>query len=215
MTVDVTTRVGIRLEVGCDYDICSQFAFPLYKQLASGRYGECSVLPIPLSIDEWRADHRTARKRADRAKRLGYTARAIRPWEHADEILEINTSMPERQGKPMAASYQQRPSESPSPEYPCWRHGVHPSGVFDADDTLRAYLWMYRTGELALVSSILGHADDLASDVMYLLFEHALTTEIAHGHGIMVYNRHDSGTDGLRYFKERLGFREEAVEWLR
>jgi hypothetical protein len=29
----------------------------------------------------------------------------------------------------------------------------------------------------------------------------------------VVYNRHDSGTDGLRWWKERCGFQEEQVEW--
>ena len=41
---------------------------------------------------------------------------------------------------------------------------------------------------------------------MYLLFQHALSGEIAGRPGcLVVYNRHDSGTDGLRFFKERVG----------
>jgi hypothetical protein len=32
--------------------------------------------------------------------------------------------------------------------------------------------------------------------------------------GVVVYNRHDSGTDGLRWFKERVGLEETRVEWL-
>ena len=35
-------------------------------------YEECSVLPIPSSVDEWRDEHRTARKRSNRASRFGY-----------------------------------------------------------------------------------------------------------------------------------------------
>jgi hypothetical protein len=31
---------------------------------------------------------------------------------------------------------------------------------------------------------------------------------------VVVYNRADSGTDGLRFFKERLGFGPMEVEWL-
>ena len=46
-----------------------------------------------------------------------------------------------------------------------------------------------------------------------LLFQHALGRE-TFAPGLVVYNRHDSGTDGLRFFKERLGFEERQVEWL-
>jgi hypothetical protein len=74
---------------------------------------------------------------------------------------------------------------------------------------------MLRQGDLALVSQILGHADHLEREVMWLLFEHALEREIKSDQdGFVVYNRHDSGTDGLRWWKERVGFREARVEWL-
>ena len=49
---------------------------------------------------------------------------------------------------------------------------------------------------------------------MYLLFAGALTRETLAGPGMVVYNRHDSGTDGLRFFKERLGFVETPVVWM-
>lgn len=210
----VVTATRIRLEAACDHAACAEFAFPLHRQLANGGYDRCSVMPIPTTVDEWRAANRTARKRANRAERLGYHARTIRREDHADAIYAINTSAPERQGRPMSDGYLQRPSDAPLPEYPCGRHGVHTYGVLDATGELRAYLWVYRAGELALVSSILGHADHLANDVMYLLFQHAGAAEAGEP-GFFVYNRHDSGTDGLRYFKNKLGFGEAHVEWLR
>jgi hypothetical protein len=79
-----------------------------------------------------------------------------------------------------------------------------------ARQPLVAYLWLYRAGDLALVSSILGHGNHLANDVMYLLDAGRDRREAEHG-GFLVYNRHDSGTDGLRYFKERIGF--EETKW--
>jgi hypothetical protein len=77
---------------------------------------------------------------------------------------------------------------------------------------LVAYLWIYRSGQLALVSQILGHADHLEHDVMFLLFEGMLTCEPP-DNGWLVYNRADSGTDGLRFFKARLGFEATPVRW--
>jgi hypothetical protein len=47
---------------------------------------------------------------------------------------------------------------------------------------------------------------------MYLLVQGVIEHQAELG-GFLVYNRHDSGTDGLRYFKTKLGFEETEVEW--
>lgn len=217
----IATAVGISLGLGCDFGSCGEFAGPLLSQLGSGKYDECSVLEIPESIHAWSAAHRTARKRANRARSRGYYG-GVRPRRAGseDDVFEINTSARHRQGRPMSAGYLTRPSFASDPEYPCRLHGVHyydvrlpRDGVMGAGKMV-AYLWVYRAGGLALVSSILGHADHLRYDIMYPLFEAALMGEIRNGPGFIVYNRHDSGTDGLRFFKERLGFAPVGVEWL-
>ena len=201
----------VSLEVTCRSPECATFAYPLYTQLSSGRYDECSVMRLPDSIDEWQEAHRTARKRAWRAERLGYEFDTVQRHRYAEDIYAINTSLGERQGRPMSGGYQERPSDAPDPPYPCPRHGVHAYGVFK-DFTLVAYLWCYRAGDMALVSSILGHGEHLANDVMYLLMRGALKRELVEP-GYLIYNRHDSGTEGLRWFKERCGFEPVPVEW--
>jgi hypothetical protein len=100
----------------------------------------------------------------------------------------------------------------PLPEYACERHAIRTYGVLSDRGQLVAYLWLYRAGELALVSTILGHGEHEPNDVMYLLFQGAVEKQ-AHLGGYFVYNRHDSGTDGLRYFKNKLGFKAKEVEW--
>ncbi len=211
--ITVTETRYVRFHVSCDFEDCARFAFPLLQQLSSGMYDECSVVDIPASIGEWEAQHRTARKRAWRAERLGYRFAPIQRQRYEAEVHDINTSLAHRQGRPMTAGYLERPVFGRD-DYPCDLHGVHANGVFDPEQRLVAYLWMYRAGDLALVSQILGHGDHLRNDVMFLLFRGALEREIAVGSGVCVYNRHDSGTDGLRFYKERLGFEERAVEWL-
>jgi hypothetical protein len=206
------TVTAIHLETGCDHTVCAELAWPLLRQLSHG-YDVCSVMPL-LPVDVWRDTHRTARKRADRAERRGYTFSSIRRHERVDEIHAINTSAPERQGRPMTASYLERPSDSPLPDYPCPRHRITTYGVKAADGTLVAYLSLYRVGQLALVSQILGHADHLENEVMYLLWEGLVEAESADLDGYLVYNRHDSGTDGLRFFKERVGLAPIEVRWL-
>jgi hypothetical protein len=110
----------------------------------------------------------------------------------------------------MSEGYQQRSSFGPLPRL-CDEHHVYTYGV-TKDGRLWAYLWLYRSGDLAMVSSILGHAERLRDDVMYLLVTEALGDQSWFG-GTAFYNLHNSGTDGLRYFKERLGFRPAEVEW--
>jgi hypothetical protein len=79
-------------------------------------------------------------------------------------------------------------------------------------DRLRAYLTTYRVGELVLVSMILGHGEHLEHEIMYLLAE-GLIDRQSNRPGVLFYNRHDSGTEGLRFYKERIGFAAGDVEW--
>lgn len=216
MSVPFAIRLGISLETVCDGHLCNMVSFSLYEQMCSGRYDEMSVMPLPMTIADWRAEHRTARKRADRAAGRFYNTGTLAREAFDEDIYDINMSAGWRQGRPMSRAYTQRQRFSPLPEYPCSRHAIRTTGVWAEDwTTLVGYLVMIRAGELALVSQILGHADHLENEIMYLLFEHALEREIAADpEGLVVYNRHDSGTDGLRFFKERLGFQPMPVEWL-
>lgn len=209
MTVEQSVKIS--LEVACDYETCSQFAFPLHKQLSKG-YETCSVLPVPFSLQEWRDEHRTARKRASRAERLGYHFNEIQRELYIEDIFEINTSLAERQGRRMTPAYRERQNFVALPDYPCPRHAIRTYGVASARGRLVAYLWLYRAGDLALVSSILGHGEHLQDDIMYLLAQGVIEAEIPYA-GFLVYNRHDSGTDGLRYYKDKIGFEPMEVEW--
>lgn len=210
MTVEAT---AISLDVGCESDTCEEVARPLYLQLSSGGYDACSVLQMPESVEAWRDAHRTARKRANRAERLGYRFETVQRENHGDDIYRINTSLKRRQGRSMTENYSRPQLFSRLPDYACDRHRVSTYGVLARDGQLVAYMWLYRAGDLALVSSILGHGDHLENDVMYLLAQGVIGAEAGCG-GFLVYNRHDSGTDGLRYYKERIGFQETHVEWL-
>ena len=113
----------------------------------------------------------------------------------------------------MAATYLERQEFSPLPNYSCGRHAYRISGCF-LGGTCVAYIVIARSGELALVSQILGHDYHLDNGIMYQLFAYALEREIDNGPGVMIYNRWDSGTPGLQWWKERVGFEESPVEWL-
>jgi hypothetical protein len=210
----VAVRLGIELGVDlCIYQNCTDFALPLFEQLSSGKYDECAVMPLPASREAWESEHRTARKRAWRAEHYGYFAARINRSEFEDDIYAINTSREVRQGRQMTDGYRTPPAY-PDDKYPCLLHGVHAYGVLDGHSTLVAYLWMYRAGDLALVSQVLGHGAHEDFGIMHLLFREALVAESAIGPGVCVYNRWDSGLDGLRQLKGWIGFEPTPVEWL-
>lgn len=213
MTTLVAAR-PISLEVDCPHPICKRFVEPLYEQMSTA-FPLVAAMPLP-DMEEWAAEHRTARKRAARAERRGYTFHVVRREEHTDELYEINTSAERRQGRPMSKSYRERYQYSPLPVYPCERHQVRTYGVKSPEGRLVAYLWLYVAAQLRLCSTIIGHAAHLENEVMYLLFRGMLEAEAERDlDGIVVYHRWDSGKDGLRFYKERVGLRETPVSWLR
>jgi hypothetical protein len=211
--VSVTeVRLGIKLQGDCTNTQCLGYAQSLLHQLSSGNYDLMSVLEIPRDVEDWRAEHRTARKRVNRAQGRGY--RAVNLNRTGGEDWDaINRSTPVRQGRPMSAGYMNPSEFSRLPDYPCPVHATRVTGVEDRDGNLVAYLVILRAGDLALVSQILGHDAYLSDEIMSLLFQHALGRE-THTPGLMVYNRHDSGGLGLRGWKEWHGFEEREVEWL-
>lgn len=210
MATSTATAIGLEVDCPTSSD-CWDFAVPLLAQLAGGKYDECSVLDLEGTIDEWASTHRTARKRAARAARIGYAFSDFRRERWREDEFAINTSLARRQGRPMTAAYGVLPAFGPDPVWKCPRHGIRRYGAFHGLN-LVAYAFVYRAGALALVSQILGHGDHLAGDVMFLLARGVIEAELDEG-GFLVYNRHDSGTDGLRYFKERIGFEARGVEW--
>lgn len=182
----------------------------LWAQL-DGSYNRGAAVGPLTDPEIWLEAHRTARRRAKRAWRLGYRFVNVRRPERADEIHAINTSTDRRQGRPMSAGYLE-PSTYSDPPMDCPIHHVYPYGVLAPDGALAAYLWLYRSADLAMVSSILGHADRLDDGIMYLLWYGMLSRQYVRP-GTVFYNLWDSGTDGLRFFKERVGLSRMDVEW--
>lgn len=213
--VEATRAVRMSMELPCDHESCEKHARPLYEQLSVPHYSRgASIMDCPASLEEWRAEHRTARKRADRAVRLGYTFAEVDFSEHADDLFDINTSLAVRQGRPMTDGYKIRGPRRPLSEDQtrCPRHRTCCYGVLQGD-TLRSYLTLHRAGDLAMVSMILGHGDHLDAGIMFLLMQGVIEAQ-APQTGFYYYNLHRSGQDGLRWNKERLGFTERDVEWV-
>lgn len=184
------------------------------KTQLSGYERGAAVTEMTGSLVEFAAEHATLRKRAARCARHGYTFEEIDRRAHEDDVYRINMSTAERQGRPMTAGYYEHPTFGENPKT-CDQHHVYTYGLFNAEPEPRlvAYLWLYRSGDLAMVSSILGHADELENEVMYRLYAGMLGSQWPLG-GTVFYNLWRSGTDGLRFFKTRVGLAERDVEWV-
>lgn len=213
VTLEQTT-VAISMDLPCQFPSCTDFAVPLYTQLSTPHYSRgASVMKCPASLEEWRSQHRTARRAALRAERLGYRFSEVENSHYVDDIYAINVSRPERQGRPMTEGYMVRRSHGrlSDAQTRCRRHRTHTYGVLFGE-TLVAYLTLHRAGDLAMVSMILGHGDHEPAGIMYLLIQGVIADQ-APQPGFYYYNLHSSGGDGLRFKKERYGFRPADIEW--
>ena len=196
-----------------------KFTAPHKTHPEHGAYQDgCSILVLPESFDDYwmgPAGYYT-RRRVRKAQKLGYTFESIDRDRWLDDIFAINTSMAERQGREMTEGYRQRPGPyGPLPDYTCPRHQIRTYGVLK-DGHLVAYTWVHQVGQMCLFSTILGHGDHLNDGVMFLLIADALRDLIAvSGTRYAMYNMHISGTEGLRFFKEQMGFRPFWVDWQR
>ncbi len=214
VTVLEHTQVHIGMHLPCDYQSCVDHAEPLFRQLSVPRYSrQASLMRVPETAAQWRSEHRTARKRALRGKRNGYEFAEVDFSQHTDDIFVINTSLTERQGRPMTDSYTTRRQHgqlTPA-QTRCPKHRTHTYGILKRDK-LVAYMTLHRSGDLAMVSTILGHADHFDNGIMFLLIQGMVEDQAGKG-GWFFYNVHSSGTDGLRWAKERYGFRAADIEW--
>jgi hypothetical protein len=201
---------------------CSRLADFLYEYFMTpsspgakyGRYQyRCSIIALPDTFEEYLAGAAGAytRRKLRRAARDGYRFAEIDPNDHLDDIFAINTSLKERQGREMDEAYRNRPEPWPPPRHGCPRHREVWYGVLK--DRLVAYTWVYQVGEMCLFNRILGHGAHLDSGIMYTLVAGSIADLMPAGLRYAMYERHTSGSEGLRYFKEKLGFRSYWVDW--
>ena len=130
----------------------------------------------------------------------------IDPTIHAEGIHEIHLSQGSRQGREMDDSYKTKITD-----YPVNDHNAY-YGVFK-DDKLVAYLWIVKSGELMLMNRIMGHSNFLDHGIMYLLVTSFVQLSYGLKQTVIMYDTLLGGTDGLKMFKKRCGFKPYRVKW--
>lgn len=154
----------------------------------------------------------TARNRLRHSGRLGYHSREI-TWSertfYLDDIHAINTSMAERQRKPMGESYLDYPKEITGRKSCCHHYGTFIACFKDAK--LYAYITTNFCGEMAAASQILGHGDYLKDGIMLNIWAAFVEVCITRGIKYIVYSRWNDGYGGLRHWKHSVGMKPESL----
>lgn len=178
--------------------------------------GPLSIAQLPDTGDGYRAMcSQVARSNANWAWRLGYRHQLIDRADYEDDLYELRSSSPERQGRAMPDAYMERQAYGRDEPPRCPHHGYTVHGIVDDGGKLVAYAQMMRCGQIVRVNTILGHHDYLEDRVVWLLFMEMIPWHVKRGARFALYYTHGSGVDGgLQYFKERLGFKPTEATWV-
>lgn len=217
---DQVLPITVQLEQG-DTDLpgCWQLPETEYRDTyyTNPKY-PLSVATLPNTGEEYEYGCSTvARQNARMSRRRGYQYQRIDRADWQDDLYALRSSAPFRQGREMPDAYMQ-PQAYPTDRWPdphCLRHLRTVHGVVGPDGHLAGYTQIVQCGEIARVNTILGHADKLDDRVMWLLMLETIRWHIDECHArYFLYYTHLSGHGpGLRYWKERFGFRPVTVTW--
>ena len=137
---------------------------------------------------------------AKRARGRGYRLRHIERNAYAEEIHAINTSLEERQGRPMDDKYRQKQTHFDT--LPHFRY----YGVFNAEQRLVAYANMGYYGNFAAFSQLMGICNN--DGIMHMMVVDIVAELLGEQQvRYLMYDTFFGAQPGLRSFKTILGFR--------
>jgi hypothetical protein len=143
---------------------------------------------------------------AKRARKRGYTFGMIDRNAYVDQIHAINTSLTERQGRPMTAAYTTRSEHFD--QLPNYRY----YGVFAPCGKLVAYANMGFYGDFAALAQLMGYRNN--DGAMHLLIVELVSSLITEGRArFLMYDTFFGASAGLQSFKRMLGFQPHYVSY--
>ena len=143
---------------------------------------------------------------ASRAKSRGYRFMAIDRNDYVNDIDAINNSLPERQGKAMAPSYQNRVARFVN------EANYRYYGVVDQKGKLMAYCELGIYGNFALLSRLLGYRNN--DGIMHFMIVEIIGMLISERSvRYAMYDTWFGASEGLRNFKTILGFKPYRVKY--
>jgi hypothetical protein len=185
-----------------------------WRLIQSHRWG-VALLRVPDSYDGYLkgSERSHLRREVNRAVRAGYAFGPLDPIARLDEVMDVNRSAEERQGRPIHPAYLDRDKVR---RY--FERSTDVYGVTDGSGVLKAYLCLRTCGEVAVVERLLGHSDDLRGGIMWVLLTGAIRELIGQrqergGPTWMMYDKFSGATVGMRQFKRWLGCEPYRVSW--
>ena len=143
---------------------------------------------------------------ARRARNRGYVFAEIERNEHVDAIHEINTSLENRQGRPMDCAYLQKREHFER------LRNFRYYGVLDAGGRLVAYANLGMYGNFGAFSQLIGHRNN--DGIMHLLVTEAVCRLIDEGQAsYLMYDTFFGAQPGLRQFKTINGFKPYRAKY--
>ena len=182
---------------------------------ASLQRAQPALLEIPASLDAYlKSIGDKSRNMIRKARKLGYEFRRLTPEMLGQDIYEIRTSDPMRQGRPIPEYFHTNPPQYVVAANPagCELHTENFVGIF-LGDRLVSYITVLLFGELAQVNHILCHKEHATHGVMNLNVLHMVDELITrHPHvravNYMYIAGHDSGIDR---FRRSVGFSPRSL----
>ncbi|WP_348771949.1 DUF6270 domain-containing protein [Burkholderia sp. Tr-862] len=193
---------------------------PVFVEAASGELMPASLqkaspafLTIPDTVEEYlRSIGDKSRNMIQKANRLGYRFHEGGPAGFEQDIYEIRTSDPMRQGRPIPEYYYSNPPIyvlSPSAAG-CEYHTERFFGIVH-EGRLVSYITLFMFGELAQINHILCHKEHVKNGVMNLNVFHVVKELIEKYSWVKSINYLyvvDDGM-GINLFKRGVGFRSQ------
>ncbi|MFS2015900.1 hypothetical protein ACEN88_04895 [Massilia sp. CT11-108] len=136
---------------------------------------------------------------ARKARSRGYSVVEIDRNVFVEDIHEINTSLDQRQGRPMADAYRQKQTHfSPEKNYKYF-------GVLNSAGKLTAYSDIGFFGNFVAFDRLLGLRNN--DGAMHLMVTEIICRMIeSHAYGYLMYDTFFGASPGLKTFKTMLGF---------
>ena len=185
-----------------------------FRFTSAKRWG-VALLRLPDSVTDYLGGGRKALLRQKRrlAHSNGLVYSIVQASAYFDDILAINRSAPNRQGRAMPASYLDADLVHRIVEEEPLIHGI-----LDRSGRLRAYAIIHEIGDVIVFGRLLGHSSDLDLGTMYLLVSEVIAHFIEERatSGVPNWAMYDTfwgAAPGLAYFKRRLGFQPHTVTW--
>jgi hypothetical protein len=172
------------------YDVCVK-PHPKLKIIPNKKY-------LVALMGEYFQDNYEIRK----SIRNGNEYRMFKVLDYSEDIVTINLSNPDRQGKGLPGYMGDKGKYA---DYFADRK-LH--GIFK-DNRLIAYADVVKYGDVWVIGPFMGHKDFLKEGIMYHLF-HNFAMKYP-----LMYDTFLGNSEGLTKFKKKLGFREMNVKWIK